>query len=115
MPHQSTRNVYAAVLRKDLPSPLAPESDEEKIQDAKKDAAPAAAPGASPPAPGAAGETGAAPQAAAQAAPGGPPKKEAEPVRIDFEGIDQRIVALCLQRVQQSFEQAREAQRSVDD
>ena len=33
-PHRPTRSVYLAVLRKDLPSPLAPESDEEKIADA---------------------------------------------------------------------------------
>ena len=41
-PHQSSRSVYAVVLRNDLPSPLAPESDEEKITEEKKDAAPAA-------------------------------------------------------------------------
>jgi tricorn protease len=33
-----TRSVYVVVLRKDLPSPLAPESDEEKPESAKKDA-----------------------------------------------------------------------------
>ncbi len=33
-----TRNIYAIVLRKDLPSPLAPESDEEKTDSDKKDA-----------------------------------------------------------------------------
>ena len=32
-----TRSVYVVVLRKDLPSPLAPESDEEKIAAAKKE------------------------------------------------------------------------------
>jgi tricorn protease len=32
-----TRSVYVVVLRKDLPSPLAPESDEEKIPPAKKE------------------------------------------------------------------------------
>ena len=42
-PHRPTRSVYLAVLRKDLPSPLAPESDEEKIQEEKK-----AAEGANP-------------------------------------------------------------------
>ncbi len=72
MPHQSTRNVYAAVLRKDLPSPLAPESDEEKIQEAKKDSAPAAAAGASPPAPAAAGAYA---ERAPQAAPPAPRRK----------------------------------------
>ena len=60
-----TRSVYLAVLRKDLASPLAPESDEEKPEAAKKkdddkDKA----------------------------------KKEPAPVRIDFDGIGQRILAL---------------------
>ncbi len=41
-PHQVTRSVYAVVLRKDLASPLAPESDEEKSQEEKKPDAPAA-------------------------------------------------------------------------
>jgi tricorn protease len=35
--HTVTRSVYIAVLRKDLPSPLAPESDEEKVDGDKKD------------------------------------------------------------------------------
>jgi tricorn protease len=35
--HNVTRSVYVMVLRKDLPSPLAPESDEEKGPDAKSD------------------------------------------------------------------------------
>ncbi|MFI5114867.1 MAG: protease, partial [Terriglobales bacterium] len=34
--HPVSRSVYVAVLSKDLPSPLAPESDEEKPKDAKK-------------------------------------------------------------------------------
>src|SRR5205085_6487660 len=63
-PHQVTRSVYVAVLKKDQPSPLAPESDEEKIQEEKKDTA----------------------------KPAG--KKEPEPVRIDFDGIGQRILSL---------------------
>ncbi len=61
-----TRSVYLVVLRKDLPSPLAPESDEEKPEEAGK--------------------------------PKEPPKKEEAarpgPVRIDFENISQRILAL---------------------
>jgi tricorn protease len=55
-----TRSVYVAVLPKDIPSPLAPESDEEKPVDAKK------------------------PDDA---------KKDVV-VRIDFENIGQRILAL---------------------
>ena len=61
-----SRNVYVIVLRKDLPSPLAPESDEEKPQEAAK-----------PKEPPKREETGAAPR-----------------VRIDFDNISQRILAL---------------------
>ena len=44
--HPVTRSVYVAVLKKDLPSPIAPESDEEKPPEAKKDGAgPPAKPG----------------------------------------------------------------------
>lgn len=35
--HTVTRSVYIVVLRKDLPSPLAPESDDEKVAEEKKD------------------------------------------------------------------------------
>jgi tricorn protease len=67
--NRRTRNVYLVVLRSDLPSPLARQSDEEK--------------------------------AAAEAKPAGEAKSEtgaaaAEPVRIDFEGIEYRILALPL-------------------
>jgi tricorn protease len=67
-PHRPTRNVYLVVLKKDLPSPLAPESDEEKVQEEKKDEAP------KPPSP--------------------PAKKEPVTVTIDFDKISQRILAL---------------------
>lgn len=63
---QSTRSVYAIVLRSDAPSPLAPESDEEKVAPEKKPDAPAA-----PPA-----------------------KKEPESTRVDLDGIDQRVIAI---------------------
>jgi tricorn protease len=66
-----SRSVYVVVLRKDLPSPLAPESDEEKIEDAGK------------------------------AATEKPDDKDKEkdkkavgPMRIDFDNIGQRILAL---------------------
>lgn len=59
-----TGSVYAAVLAKDTPSPLAPESDEEKAKDEKD-----------------------------KADKGGDKK-----VKIDREGLDQRIVALPLDR-----------------
>jgi tricorn protease len=82
---QPTRSVYAVVLRNDIPSPLAPESDEEKIQPEKKEEP---KPAADKPA-----DEKKAEEKPADA-PKPPAKKEAEPVRIDFDGIDQRIVAL---------------------
>jgi tricorn protease len=78
-PHRPTRSVYLAVLRKDLPSPLAPESDEEKVQEDKKE-------GDKP-----------ADQTAEKRADGPPTpsgKKAPDPVRIDFDRIGQRILAL---------------------
>jgi|HubBroStandDraft_6_1064221.scaffolds.fasta_scaffold31647_2 tricorn protease len=97
-PFQSSRSVYAVVLPNDIPSPLKPESDEEKIQDQSKPEAPA---GDKP-----AGDKPAGDKPAEKAAdkpddkkpgegPGaGAAKKAAEPIRIDFDGIDQRIIAL---------------------
>jgi tricorn protease len=64
-PYRVTRSIYVVVLKKGDPSPLAPESDEEKIAEEKKDEAP------KPPA-----------------------KKEDVKVTIDFNGISQRILAL---------------------
>jgi len=76
-----TRSVYVAVLKKDLPSPLAPESDEEKAADAKKaeDKNAANKPGPGKEKPAAKDEAKA---------------KEAEKVTIDFDGLGQRILAL---------------------
>src|SRR6185436_20794830 len=62
-PYRVTRSVYVVVLKKGEASPLAPESDEEKIAEEKKDEAP------KPPA-----------------------KKEDVKVTIDFAGIGQRIL-----------------------
>jgi tricorn protease len=109
--HPSTSSVYAAVLRKDLPSPVAPESDEEgmaKDDDDKKDkdadkagddkkASPPAAAAETKPAdskPGNAKADGAADAKAAKKDEKAPAK--VEPVRIDFDGLDQRIVSLPL-------------------
>ena len=72
-----TRSVYVAVLRKDLPSPLAPESDEEKAEEGGKEKKAGEEPKAG-------GKKDA--KAGAAAAP---PK-----VAIDFEGLGQRILAL---------------------
>ncbi len=66
-PFQTTRSVYAIVLKNTDPSPLSPESDEEKPQDQKPEA---------PKAPGA--------------------KPEPVTVSINFDKINQRIVALPL-------------------
>ncbi len=63
-----TSSAYVAVLRKDLPSPLAPESDEEGAAKEEK------------------------PEAKDKKAAG------PEPVRIDFDGLDQRILALPVPR-----------------
>src|SRR5215471_13631974 len=95
-PHSGTRSIYLVVLAKDQASPLAPESDEEKpaadekdkagdkASPDKKDQAPAGEKPASPDKPG----------AGAPGKPGGP--KPPEPVKIDFENISQRILALPL-------------------
>ncbi|MHB8678522.1 MAG: S41 family peptidase [Rudaea sp.] len=72
--HPVTRGVYVTVLRKNLPSPLAPESDEDKGMTA---------------------------HAADKSDDGGKPKKDegksrsdAEAVAIDFDGLLQRTLAL---------------------
>jgi tricorn protease len=70
--HPVTRSVYVTVLSKDDPSPLAPESDDEKAGEEKKPEA-------------------AKPDAAKLARPDGPPA-----VRIDFENIQQRTIPLPL-------------------
>ncbi len=68
----STSSIYLAVLDKTLPSPFAPESDEEKPVDEKKS-----------------GDNGGpkAPEAAK-------PKPAAPAVKIDLDGIDQRILSV---------------------
>jgi tricorn protease len=75
--HPVTRSVYVAVLRKDLPSPLAPESDEEKPE-AKKDDGTAK--------PDANGEKDKSKE--------GGKKPEPVKVQIDFDGLSQRILAM---------------------
>lgn len=90
-----TSSLYAAVLRKELPSPVAPESDEEgaadgvdgKANDAGKPA-PSGEAGKDAEKKGEAGKDAAAKDA----------KKLPGPVKIDFEGLDQRIVALPVER-----------------
>ncbi len=81
MSNEDTRRtaaLYLAVLRKDLPNPLAKESDEEKPKDEKADAAKPA--------------DKAAPAAAKAKA--GEPAKPQDAFRIDLDGISNRIVAV---------------------
>jgi len=75
---RQTHSLYLAVLRKDAPNPLAKESDEEKPGEDKKGG----------------DEPGAKPAAKGVAPPAKAPAKAEEPFRIDFEGLDLRIVAL---------------------
>jgi tricorn protease len=84
--HPVTRSVYLVVLRKDLPSPLAPESDEEKDEQAAPGPVGIAQPSA------AAAKKIRALAAKAAAKDKKPEKKEA--VRIDLDNLDQRILAL---------------------
>lgn len=74
-PHRPTRSVYVAVLKKTDPSPLAPESDEEKLPDEEKT-----------------------PEATAAAAFSAATGAQPQPVQvtIDFDNISQRILALPL-------------------
>ncbi|MFC1477334.1 PDZ domain-containing protein [candidate division KSB1 bacterium] len=64
--HPVTYNIYITVLRKDLPSPFEPESDDETVKEEMEEEEEAER----------------------------PEKKEPEPFRIDMENIDQRIIAL---------------------
>ena len=75
--HPVTRSVYVAVLRSDLPSPLAPRSDEEKVKNSDKGKAKQ-------------------PEKAIQKgkAKGGKATEKTPDVRIDFDGILQRTLAL---------------------
>ncbi|HZU52637.1 MAG TPA: PDZ domain-containing protein [Holophagaceae bacterium] len=75
--HPVSSGVYAAVLRKDLPSPLAPESDEEAAKAGATDKKAAAKDARKD------GEDG------KQDEPESP-----EPVRIDFDGLGQRVISL---------------------
>jgi tricorn protease len=70
----SSSSIYLVVLDKSLPSPFAPESDEEKpVEEKKADDKSAAA---------------------AKPAEAAKPKPEAVDVKIDLDGIDQRILAV---------------------
>lgn len=89
--HQTSRNVYAIVLRNDIPSPIAPESDEEKVQPDKTPSPVLPTPTPTPS--GTPVETPAA-TPTATATPTPTPKKEPEPIRVDLDGIDQRVISI---------------------
>jgi tricorn protease len=87
-------SIYMAVLRKELPSPFLRESDEEKGRSADAGAAPpGGATGGVPGVPGGemSDEMRERMRAAAEAR-----RLAKEPLKIDFEGLDQRILALPL-------------------
>jgi tricorn protease len=88
-PLLATRSVYVAVLKKTDASPLAPESDEEKVAgeaaDKPADAKPAEKPIEKP---------GEKPAAADDKTTKPPAKKDPPKVVIDLDGISQRILAL---------------------
>ncbi len=79
-----TSSAYVMVLRKDLPSPLAPESDDEKGPDAKKDDSPKK------------DDSKEQKSDAAKLDAVGKDEKDKEPpkVAIDFDRINQRVLAL---------------------
>ena len=83
---RSTTGIYLAVLQNDVPSPIARESDEEKPAAPGEKPAPPEKPAADKPVPE---------DKAAIEKPG--PKPPEKPFRIDFEGIEYRILDLPIQ------------------
>jgi tricorn protease len=92
-PHQTTRSVYVVVLKKGEASPLAPESDEEKVAEEKPAEKKDGATGGQGDGAKADEKKADVAQAAAGAARPGA-AKEPPKVTIDFEGVGQRILAL---------------------
>src|SRR5438128_1039031 len=80
--HPVLRSVYAAVLKKGDPSPVEPQSDEEKAAEEKKDSA--------------SGDKGKEDDKNKEGEKGKESEKKVEPVKvtIDLDGIGQRIVSL---------------------
>ena len=89
--HPVSRSAYVLVLSKNEPSPLAPQSDEEKVQEPKKDDKPGQS-GQSAQDQAAPAQTTAA-QSSGAVPPAQPEKKEVT-VTIDLDNIGQRILAL---------------------
>ncbi len=90
----STSSIYLVVLDKTQPSPFAPESDEEKAVDEKKPADPAKDKDAAKDAAKPETTSGAAPADGAKPAEPAKPKPGAADVKIDLDGIDQRILSV---------------------
>jgi tricorn protease len=86
-----TRNAYLIVLAADQPSPLAPESDEEKAEEKSKEEA---KPAAESKEDKSKAKKAAKPEKEAKPQKDGKPEKDAVKVRIDFDGLSQRILAL---------------------
>lgn len=98
--HMTSRSPYLMVLRKDLPSPLAPESDEEKSAadepkpDADKAAPPAKVEDKGEQEAGSSSSSSEDKAKAQDARPARAAKAEPVTVKIDVENISQRILAL---------------------
>src|SRR5262249_52660610 len=95
--HTATSSIYLAVLDKSLPSPFAPESDEEKTADEKK-SADATQPDAPKSESDQASDAASAPKPP-EGAPGPALRRpgaaaEVKDTKIDLDGIDQRILAV---------------------
>jgi len=95
--HPVSRSVYVAVLSKDDPSPLAPESDEEKIKEAKKEQKEEEAKSKSKDKEkdkSKKDKTDSAKDEKSDEKKSGEKKDEPVDVKIDLDGIGQRILAL---------------------
>lgn len=94
--HRTTRSVYVAVLKKTDPSPLAPESDEEKVAEEKKDEKKDEPKIGDKPAAQDAEKKADAAQSANAAKPGEKPEDKKAPPRvtIDVDNFGQRVLAL---------------------
>jgi tricorn protease len=93
-----TRNIYAVVLRKDLPNPLAKESDEEKVivvrDSSRRDST---------------SRADSAGGANVRLAPAAPARESGNVTRVDFEGLENRILALPIPAADLSSLEAGEA------
>jgi tricorn protease len=95
--HPTTRSVYVVVLRKDLPSPLAPESDEEKGKESEKkdtEKEKSKETGAKESTEKDKDEKPAADAEKPKAEAGKGDKAKPEPTRVDLDNLDQRILSL---------------------